>query len=102
MAPTRKPASAPPSNPDSEDARLLAEALADVTPLSDESRQRVILRPAPTCLDHVEHFLIQMAAEKNPELSNVKRLEYRISGVFRTSLGPPSKAARELRRMLAI
>ena len=55
-----------------------------------------------TCLDHVEHFLIQMAAEKNPDLSNVKRLEYRINGVFRTSLGPPSKAARELRRMLGI
>ena len=55
-----------------------------------------------SCLDHVEHFLIQMAAEKNAELSNVKRLEFRIQGVFRASMGPPSKAARELRRMLGI
>jgi len=47
MTPTRKPAGAPPSNPDAEDARLLAEALADVTPFSEESRQRVMMRPAP-------------------------------------------------------
>ena len=47
MTPTRKPASAPPSNPDADDARIWAEALADVTPLSEESRQRVMVPPAP-------------------------------------------------------
>lgn len=47
MPPTRNPAGVPPPNPDSDDARILAEALADVTPLSEESRQRVAVRPAP-------------------------------------------------------
>ena len=32
---------------DDHDERILAEALADVKPLSDESRQRVMVRPAP-------------------------------------------------------
>ena len=47
MPPTRKPAEVPPSNLDPDDARILAEALADVTPLSEESRQRVVMRSAP-------------------------------------------------------
>ena len=47
MTPPRKPASAPPSNSDADDASILAEALADVTPLSEESRQRVMVPPAP-------------------------------------------------------
>jgi len=47
MTPTRKPAEVLPSNLDPDDARILAEALADVTPLAEESRQRVMVRPAP-------------------------------------------------------
>jgi len=47
MAPTRKPVHGPPLDPDADDARILAEALADVTPLSEEARLRVMVRPAP-------------------------------------------------------
>ena len=55
-----------------------------------------------TCLDHVEHFLMQVASERNAGLANERRVDYRILGVFRTSVGPPSKASRLLRRMLGI
>lgn len=51
MTPTRNPAGVPPSNSDSDDARILAEALADVTPLSEESRQRLIVRSRHDCPD---------------------------------------------------
>ena len=47
MTRTRDSADAPPSKPDPDDARLLAEALADVTPLFEESRQRVMVPPIP-------------------------------------------------------
>ena len=47
MTRTRKSADPAPRNLDPDDARILAEALADVTPLSEESRQRVMVRPAP-------------------------------------------------------
>ena len=55
-----------------------------------------------TCLDHVEHFLMQVASERNADLANERRVDYRILGVFRTSVGPPSKSSRLLRRMLGI
>jgi DNA-nicking Smr family endonuclease len=44
---TRHSADSPPRSLDPDDARILAEALADVTPLSEESRQQVMVRPAP-------------------------------------------------------
>jgi DNA-nicking Smr family endonuclease len=47
MTPTRTPADPASRNLDPDDARILAEALADVTPLSEESRQRVVVRSAP-------------------------------------------------------
>jgi DNA-nicking Smr family endonuclease len=46
MTPKRHPGDPAPPDLDVEDARMLAEALADVTPLSAESRQRTIVRPA--------------------------------------------------------
>ena len=47
MTRTRNSADPAPRNLDPDEARILAEALADVTPLSDESRQRNIGRSAP-------------------------------------------------------
>ncbi len=47
MTPTRKSSGAPLPNSGSDDARILAEALADVIPLPEESRQRVIVRSVP-------------------------------------------------------
>lgn len=55
-----------------------------------------------TCLDHVEHFLIQVAVERNPELANVRRVEWSIQGVFRSDSGRTSDAARLLRRALGL
>ena len=55
-----------------------------------------------SCLRHIEHYLIQLAAEKNPKLSNIRRQEYRILGVFRRGEWPLSPGAKELRRMLGL
>lgn len=38
-----------------------------------------------TCLDHVEHFLIQLAVERNPHLANVQKVEWSIQGSSRVS-----------------
>ena len=54
------------------------------------------------CLRHIEHYLIQLAAEKNPGLSNKRRQEYRILGVFRRGEWPLSPGAKQFRRMLGL
>ena len=55
-----------------------------------------------TCINHVEHLLIQFALERNPELENVQRVEWSIDGVFRSGPGRVSDAARLLRRTLGL
>ena len=60
------------------------------------------LRSLDSCLGHIEHFLIQVACEKNPDLRNIHRLEYRILGVFRRGEWPLSPGAKQFRRMLGL
>ncbi|MBK9278349.1 MAG: hypothetical protein IPM93_09260 [Candidatus Obscuribacter sp.] len=56
-------------------------------------------------IDHLETFLIQNAASANPfELQNIQRsgLGWNIRGILRGAGGQPSKAAKELRKMLQL
>lgn len=54
-----------------------------------------------TCIDQLEHFLIQLAAKRNPELENVHRVDWAIQGVWRSRGGQPSQAALSLRKLLS-
>jgi len=54
------------------------------------------------CIDDVEAFLIQNALVKNPDLANVHRKAWCITGVLRSGKGPPSRSARHLRRLLGL
>lgn len=55
-----------------------------------------------TCLDQVEHYLIQLAVQHNPDLANVKRVEWTIPGVFHTGPGHPTASAKALRQILGL
>ena len=55
-----------------------------------------------TCLDQVEHYLIQLAVQRNPNLANVKRVEWSIAGLFHAGSGHPSASTTALRQMLGI
>ena len=55
-----------------------------------------------TCLDQVEHYLIQLAVQRNPNLANVKRVEWSIPGVFHAAPGHPPASATALRQMLGV
>jgi hypothetical protein len=55
-----------------------------------------------TCLDQVEHYLIQLAVQHNPDLANVKRVEWSISGLFHSGRGQPSASAKALRQILGV
>ncbi|HEY7315542.1 MAG TPA: hypothetical protein VH643_39805 [Gemmataceae bacterium] len=55
-----------------------------------------------TCLDQVEHYLIQLAVQHNPDLANVKRVEWSIPGVFHAEPGHPTASAMALRQILGI
>ena len=55
-----------------------------------------------TCLDQVEHYLIQLAVQHNPDLANVKKVEWSIPGVFHAGTGRPPASAMALRQILGI
>lgn len=55
-------------------------------------------------ITYLEIFLIQNAAEANPDIKNIQRsgLGWKIAGVLRKDRGPTSKAAKSFRNMLEI
>jgi hypothetical protein len=55
-----------------------------------------------TCLNEVEDYLIQLAVQHNPNLANVKRVEWSIPGVFRAGPGHPTASAMALRQILGL
>lgn len=55
-----------------------------------------------TCLDQVEHYLIQLAVQHNPDLANVKRVEWSIPGVFHAGPGHPPASVMALRQILGL
>lgn len=55
-----------------------------------------------TCLNQVEHYLIQLAVQHNPDLANVKKVEWSIPGVFHAGPGQPSASAKALRQILGL
>ena len=56
-------------------------------------------------IGELEEFLIQTAVSKNPDLLNVrgtKRADWSITGILRSGVGKPSKAARTLKQALRL
>jgi len=55
-----------------------------------------------TCLNQVENYLIQLAVQHNPDLANVKIVEWSIPGVFHAGPGHLSESAKALRQILGV
>lgn len=62
-------------------------------------------RPNQTKISSLEKFLTEVAASKNPELSNIQnkpKYEWGITGVIRCGKGKPSVDAKELKTLLGL
>jgi len=62
-------------------------------------------KPNLTAVGELEDYLIQTAISRNPDLLNVRgteREDWGITGVLRSGVGKPSRAARDFKRTLGL